>query len=132
MRGGERRLCSRLEALAVEVSIWIADSDLVEGKVHGGGEGDVAADTLRHSRVEDTDHTTLTIEDERAGVAFCGEGAGLPIVVVNCQFDRLDAKVVSSVGLQSGVASDREVTAVTILHDDETGLPVTVEAVGIS
>ena len=40
--------------------------------------------------------------------------------------------MVGSVGLQSGIASDREVTAVTILHDDETGLPLPSKQSGLA
>ena len=47
-------MCSCLGALAVEVGIGIADSDLFEGKIRRSGVGDVAAGTFRHSRVEDT------------------------------------------------------------------------------
>lgn len=129
--GGEGRLCSRLEVLAVEVGIGIADFNLLEGKIRRGGKGDVVAETFRHGRVEDTDHVTFAIEDERAGVALCGEGAGLLIVVINGQFDGLDAKVVGSVGLQSSIASNCEVSAVTVLHHNKTSLPVTVETVGL-
>jgi hypothetical protein len=44
----------------------------------------------------------------------------------------LDAKVIAKVGLQAGVASNRKVGGVTVLHDDEAGLAVAVETVGSS
>jgi len=124
-------LCSRLEALAVEVGIGVVEFDLIEGEIRRSGEGDVVAGTLGHSRVEDTDHMTLGIEDERARVTLYGEGARLLIVVINGQFDRLGAKTIDNVGLQSGIASNCE-AVVAILHNNKTGLPVSVETIGLS
>lgn len=49
-----------LEGLAVEVGTWILELELLDGV------GDVAAPGFRHPRVEDTDHMTHAIEDERA------------------------------------------------------------------
>ena len=118
-----------LEGRAVEVGVRITEFDLLDDPPRRSGVGDVAAGTFRHSRVEDTDHTTVASEDERARVALCGEGAGLLIVVVYGQFDRLDAKFIASVGLQSGIASHRKVGGVPVLHDDETGIPITVVTV---
>lgn len=46
------------------------------------------------------------------------------------KFDGLDAKVITKVGLQAGVAPNREVGGVTVLHDDKTGLAVSVETAG--
>jgi hypothetical protein len=61
-----RRLCSRLEGDAVEVGVRIPEFELQDGPPGGGGVGDVVAPAFRHPRVENTDHITLAIEDERA------------------------------------------------------------------
>ena len=64
-RADGRRLCSRLESDAVEVGVRILAFDLLDGPPGGGGEGDVVTPAL-HPRVENTNHLTLAIEDERA------------------------------------------------------------------
>ncbi len=127
-----RWLCSRLEAGAVEVGVRILGFKLLDGPPGGGSVGNMTAGTFWHPRVEDTDHKTLAIEDERAWVALGGEWAGLLIVVVDGEFGGLDAKLIAKVGLQPGVASNCEVAGVTIIHDDKAGLAVAVETVGIS
>ena len=63
--------------------------------------------------------------------ALGGERARLLIVVIDGEFDGLDAKVIAKVGLQAGVASNREVSGATVLHDDKAGLAVTVKTVGL-
>jgi hypothetical protein len=121
------------EGDAVEVAVWILEFELLDGPLGGGGVGDVVAPAFRHPRVENADHMTLAIEDERAsGVALGGERAGLLIVVIDGEFDGLDAKVIAKVDLQTGVASNREVGGVIVLHDDKAGLAVAVETVGNS
>ena len=104
----------------------IVEFNLLDDPPRRSGVGDMAAGTFGHSRVEDTDHTTVASEDERARVALCREGARLLIVVVYSQFNRFDAKLITSVGLQSGIASNRKVGGVTILQDNETRLPITI------
>lgn len=122
-RADGRRLCSRLEGLAVE---------LLDGLPGRGGVGDMVAPVFPHPRVENTDHMTLAIEDERARVALGRERAGVPVVVVDGEFDGLDAKLIAKVGLEASESSNREVGGVTVLHDDEARLAVDVETVGMS
>ena len=81
--------------------------------------------------MEDADHATHAIENERAGVPLGGEGAGLEVVVVDSEFRRLLAELIGEVGLEAGVAADGQVRGVAVLHNDEAGLAVAVEAVGI-
>ena len=128
-RADSRQVCSRLEGETVEVGVRILEFELFDGPPGGGGVGDVVAPAFRHPRVKNTDHMTLSIEDERARVALGGERAGLLIIVIDSEFDGLDAKVIAKVGLQAGVASNCEVGGVTILHDDKTGLAIAVETV---
>ena len=45
--------------------------------------------------------------------------------------DGLIVKLIAKVGLQAGVASNCNVGGVTVLHDDEASLAVSVETVGI-
>ena len=65
-RADGQRWCSHLENDTVEVGVWILEFELLDGPPGRGGEGDMIAPAFRHSRVEDTDQMTLTIEDERA------------------------------------------------------------------
>ncbi len=58
--------CSRLEGDAVEIGVRILEFELLDGPPGRGGKGDVVAPAFRHPRVENTDHMTLAIEDERA------------------------------------------------------------------
>ena len=51
------------------------------------------------------------------------------VIVIDSEFDGLDAKVVAKVGLKARVASDREVSGVAILHDNKAGLAVAVKTV---
>jgi len=74
--------------------------ELLDGPPGRGGIGDVVAPAFRPPRVENTDHMTLAIEDERARVALDGEQAGLLVVVIDGEFDGLDAKVVAKVGIE--------------------------------
>ena len=107
--------------------------ELLGGPPGGGDVGDVVAPAFFwHPRVENTDHMTFAIGYERARVALDGERAGLPIIVIDGEFDGLDAKVIAKVGLQAGVASNREVSGVTVLHDNKARLPISVETVGKS
>jgi len=53
----------------------VLELELLDGPPGGGGEGNVTVTTFLHPRVENTDHTTLAIEDERARVALVGERA---------------------------------------------------------
>ena len=46
--------------------------------------------------------------------------------------DGLDAKAVAKVGLETGVASNREVDGTTLLRGDRIGRAVDVETVGFS
>ena len=66
--GGQNadKVVSRLEGSAVEVGVRIFDLELLDDPPGRGGIGDVAAPAFRHRRVENTDHMTLAIEDERA------------------------------------------------------------------
>jgi hypothetical protein len=77
----------------VEVGVWISESELLDDPPGRGGEGDVVA--FRRPRVENTDHMTLVIEDERAGVAN-----GQLVVSIDSGFDGFNAKVIAKVGLQ--------------------------------
>ena len=61
-----RRWCMHLEGSAVEVGVRILEFELLDGPPGGGGKGDVVALAIQHPRVENTDHMTLAIEDERA------------------------------------------------------------------
>jgi hypothetical protein len=76
-------------------------------------------------------HAALAIENQRSRVPFRGERARLLVVVANREFDGLNAEFVAEVGLQAGVASDREVGGAAVLHDDEAGFASTVVQVGI-
>ena len=133
--GGEGRLCSRLvgeEGRAVEVGVRIVDFELLDGPPRRSAVGDVAAETFRHARVEDSEHKTTTSEDERARVALCGEVAGRLTVVVNGHFDGLSAKRIAEISLQSGIASRRKVGGVAVLPDDVNGISILVVTVGSS
>ena len=57
--------------------------------------GDMAVETFWHAGVEDSEHTTISSEDERAGVALCGEVAGRLTIVVNGHFGRLITKLIA-------------------------------------
>jgi hypothetical protein len=65
----------------------------------------MAARAFGHARVENADHITLAIEDERARIALGGEIAGLLVVVVDCEFSGLLPKLIAKVGLQARVPS---------------------------
>ena len=90
----------------------------------------MAAETFWHAGMEDSEHTTIASEDERAGVALCGEVAGRLTILVNCHFHRLFTKLIAKIRLQSGIASHRKVSRVAILPDDVNGIPILVETVG--
>jgi hypothetical protein len=125
-------LCSRLEGGAVKVGVRIVSLELLDGPPGRSAVGDMAADTFRHAGVEDSEHTTIASEDERAGVALCGEVAGRLTIVVNGHFDRLFTKLIAKIRLQSGIASHRKVGGVAILPDDVNGIPIVVVTVGRS
>ena len=57
---------SSLEGVAVEVGVRIFEFVSLDGSPGGGGVRDVVAPAFRYHRAENTDHTTLAIEDERA------------------------------------------------------------------
>jgi hypothetical protein len=63
-------------------------------------------------------------------VALGGERARLLFVVIDGEFDGLDATVVAKVGLEASVAFNREVGGVAVLHDNKAGHTVAVETVG--
>ena len=88
--------------------------------------------TSENARVEDSEHTTIASEDERAGVPPFGEVAGRPTIVVNGYFDRRITKLIAKIRFQSGIASHRKVGRVAILPDDVKGVPILVETVGLS
>lgn len=115
----------------VEVGVRILDFELLNDPPGGSCVGDVAVSAFRYPRVKHTDHPALAIEDERARVALGGERPRLLIVVVDGEFYGLDAKLIASVGLQAGEASHRKVTRATVFHDDDAGLAIAVETVGI-
>ena len=92
----------------------------------------MAAKTPGHARVEDSEHTTIASEDERAGVPLCGEVAGRLTIVVNGRFDRFFTKLIAKIRFRSGIASHRKVGRVAILPDDVKGIPILVETVGLS
>ena len=46
--------------------VRILEFELLNSPPGGGGIGDMVALAFRHPRVDNTDHTTLAIEDERA------------------------------------------------------------------
>ena len=76
-----------------------------------------------------TNHTTLAIEDEQARVTLVSKQARLLVIVIDGEFDGLDAKVIAKVGHEAGVPSDSDVGGVSILHDDKAGFAVAVETV---
>ena len=123
---------SHLKGDVVKVGVRILHHELLNGPPGRGGVGDVVAPAFRHPRVKNTDHMTLAIEDERARVALGRERTRLHVIVIDGEFDGLDAEVVAKVGLEAGVASDREVSGVAVLHDEKAGLAASVETVGNS
>ena len=69
-------MCSRLaglESREVVVGVRIGAFELLDGPPRRSTVGDVAAEAFRHARVEDSEHPTISSEDERARVALCGE-----------------------------------------------------------
>ena len=131
-RADGRRLRSGSEGVAVEVGMRVLEFELLDGPPGGGGVGDDAVYAFPYSRMENTNHMTLAIEDERARVTRGGERAGILIVVIDGEFDGLLAKVIAKVGLGASVASNREVGGVTVLHDNKAGLVVLVTTIGSS
>ena len=56
----------RLKGGAVEVGVRIPFLDLFDDKISRGSEGDVVAIAFRHPGVNDAEHATLAIEDQRS------------------------------------------------------------------
>ncbi len=98
-----------------------------------GSIGDVGAGrrTLRLPRVEEANHATEAIEDKRARISLAGERARLLIVIVNREFDGLDGTFIAKEGLKTRVTSDGEVGSGPVLKDDQAGLAVAVEYIGV-
>jgi hypothetical protein len=116
---------------AEEVGVGILGFNLLDNSPGWRGVGDIAARASGHARVENADHITHAIDDERARVALGGEIAGLVVVVVDCEFSGLLPKIIAEVGLQARAPSHGEIARVSVLHYDEAGLAVAVETVGI-
>ena len=112
------------------VGVRIGVFELLDGPPRRSTVGDVTAEAFRHARVEDSEHPTISSEDERARVALCGEVARRLAVVVNGHFDRLFAELIAKISLQSGIAAYSKVGDVAVLSDDVNGIPFLVVTVG--
>lgn len=115
-----RLLCSHSageEGHAVKVGVQVMDFEFPDGPSRRSAVGGVAAETNRHVRAEDSEHTTIAIEDEWTQVAFCGEVAGCLTVVVDGNFDRL-YETRRKVSLQPRTAFRYKVGDVTVLPDN--------------
>lgn len=82
--------------------------------------------------MEDSEHTTIASEDERARVALCGEVARCHAIVVNGHFDRLFTKLVAKICLQSGIVPHCKVGRIAILPNNINWIPIVVVTVGCS
>lgn len=123
-------MCSRLEGGPVKVGVRIVSLELLDDPPGRSAVGDMAAETFGHARVEDSEHTTVASEDERTRVTLCGEVARRLTIVINSHFDRLFARHVAKIRLQSRVASHRKVGRISILPDDVNGITIVVVTVG--
>jgi len=100
---------------AIEVGVGIMLLDLLNSPPGGRGEGDMAARAFGHAGVENTDHITQAVDDERARIAFGGEIAGLLVVVVYGEFDRLLPKIIDDVSLEASILAHGDIGHASIL-----------------
>jgi hypothetical protein len=118
----------------VEVGVRIFRLDERPEPPDGGGVCDVRPfqAPFRSPRVEEANHATESVNDEGARVPLGGEDARTPIVIVDGQLHGLlFGVVVANKRIHACGASDGEISSVTVFEDDEAGLVVVIEQVGV-
>ena len=123
---------ARLEGGTVEDGFGVMKQDLLVDPPQGRSKGNMAMHSPGHTGVKEGKPSTLAVEDQRARVSVVGEIARGQVVVVNDDFLGLETDVSADIALQARVASKPETGLATILGNDIQGVPLLVDAVGVS